>query len=317
MNFVPSATLLNRGLVSQTFANNEGVAMTFPKLRLTVTSLILLGAATVCGDSPSTVQKSESSTGESRESNQNNNDDATADKNPTLEWITINTDGWELAIDERKMKAWTDKDGDTLALILYSRPEVDGNGLPKDFPELELGLERLRDYRRTVSLEHESGLVQADLKTFENNVMASVAISKTRMAPRGFEFSGACIIPRNDFSFWILVSASETGTTGIREAAVTKELIESGEVTLEMPADGKPGKITGFFQDPYDPEHNEGALYNLSDQEKYDDRFPRSPLTRVRTKLRNVIDSMVLSPEILESQPYRAPIAPTETKSRR
>ena len=269
--------------------------------------LLIAGCVESASDTPSTVQNGESSTHANLESNQESIANATAEKNPTIDWITIDTDDWELEIDERKMKAWTDRDGDMLILVLYSRPEVNGNGLPKDFPELELGLEKLRDYRRAVALEHDSGLVQADLKTIENNVTASVSISKKRMEPRGFEFSGVCIIPRKDFSFSILVSASETGTTGIREAAVTKELLESGDVKLELPADGQPGKITGFFQDPYDPEHNEGALYNLSDLEKYDDQFPRSPLSRVRAKLRNVVDSIVLSSEALESKPYTAP----------
>lgn len=48
----------------------------------------------------------------------------------------------------------------------------------------------------------------------------------------------------------------------------------------------------------------EGALYNLSDREEYDDQFPDSPLTRVRTKLQKIIDSIALSPEVIDSKRY-------------
>ena len=228
---------------------------------------------------------------------------------PTFDWITINSDGWELVMDESKIKAWTDEDGDIITLVLYSRPEVEGNGLRENFPDLNLGVEKLREYWRSIAKEQNTGLVQADVKSIGENVLASVSISKSRMDPKGFEYSGVCVIPRKEFSFWILVSAPEIGTTGVRDAAVAKELLESGEITFQLPKDGVPGKIVGFNRDPYDSAHDEGALYNLSDQTKYDDRFPTSPITRVRTKLADLLDTLVLSTEVQKSRPY------TESKS--
>ncbi len=271
-----------------------------------VLAILLLVAG--CGDSAS---KSQSNNGDNSASNASN------ELLPTLDWVTIDTNGWELTIDNRKMKAWTDKDGDMLSIALFSPPEVDGNGLPEGFPDLAKGVEELRNYRRKTSKdtskEQKSGLVQADIITLGKNVLASVSITKQRMEPRGFEFTGVCFIPRRDFSYLIFVCSKETGTTGIREALVSKELLESGQLKFEPPTDGKPGRLAGFYKDPYDAKFNDGALYNLSDQKKYDKQFPQSPLTRARTKLNKVIGSIVLSPNIGSSQPYTGPSASADS----
>ena len=72
--------------------------------------------------------------------------------------------------------------------------------------------------------------------------------------------------------------------------------------------DSKPvGKVKDWFKDPYDSKYDKSALYNLADQEKYDDKFPNHPLSRARRKLERIIDSIVFSPEIVNAAEFSRP----------
>ena len=73
----------------------------------------------------------------------------------------------------------------------------------------------------------------------------------------------------------------ECGTTGVREAAVTQDLLNSGELTFETYEER-------FGGDPYDPAKavSEVRLRRfLSDDPKWDKRFPEHALTRTRLLL--------------------------------
>ncbi len=73
----------------------------------------------------------------------------------------------------------------------------------------------------------------------------------------------------------------ECGTTGVREAAVTQQLLASGELTVET-------YEALFSSDPYDPTKSVSEVRLrrfLSDDEKWDEQFPEHPLTRTRLLL--------------------------------
>ncbi len=82
---------------------------------------------------------------------------------------------------------------------------------------------------------------------------------------------------------WTVV-AGETGTTGVRQAIITAELMNSGQLTVAE-------YQRSWAQDPYDPEYgavNRSVLRFMSDDKRYDERFPAHPLSKVRRVLEDL-----------------------------
>ena len=76
----------------------------------------------------------------------------------------------------------------------------------------------------------------------------------------------------------------ERGAFGVRDSMVyeicKREHIIGGE---ENP-------LEGWAKDPYDPDFKRGILMNLSEAEKYDSLFPKSPLSMCREFLRVIME---------------------------
>ena len=82
---------------------------------------------------------------------------------------------------------------------------------------------------------------------------------------------------------WTVV-AQERGTTGVREALVTTELVEAGALTVETCE-------RSWAADPYDADFagvDRSVLRFISDDELYDSRFPQHPLSKVRRVIRSI-----------------------------
>ena len=91
---------------------------------------------------------------------------------------------------------------------------------------------------------------------------------------------------------WLLwtIVAGEHGTTGVREAVVTADLMNAGKLTMD---DYK----LHWAQDPYDPAHqgeDRRVLRFISDDESYDGQFPQHPLSKVRRLLAALPDYVQL-----------------------
>jgi hypothetical protein len=90
------------------------------------------------------------------------------------------------------------------------------------------------------------------------------------------------IFARNDVDIIISVVCREFGTTGVREAVVTSELIAQGRLDMK-----EYERI--FARDPYDPGYDgvdRSVLRFMSDDETYDSRSPDHPLSKGRRILR-------------------------------
>ena len=75
----------------------------------------------------------------------------------------------------------------------------------------------------------------------------------------------------------------ETGYTGGRDASVFAILQNEGKITV----DGQ--NISGWMEDPYDPEYKNGILMNMGEKEEYDEAFPNHPLTQARQLAKNLV----------------------------
>lgn len=107
---------------------------------------------------------------------------------------------------------------------------------------------------------------------------ATVSLIYKQLKMPAYIFTGMLMFPSHDVStVWTVVSA-ERGTTGVREATVTAELMNSGKLTID---DFK----RSWAQDPYDASYcgvDRSVLRFVSDDESYDERFPDHPLSKVR-----------------------------------
>jgi hypothetical protein len=106
------------------------------------------------------------------------------------------------------------------------------------------------------------------------------------------------IIPfRRASVIWTLV-AGEEGTTGVREAVVTTQLLQEGVLTLDS-------CTQTWAQDPYDAQYralarvDSGVLRYLSDDARFDSQFPSHPLSRVRNRLRAILDELEVDESVL------------------
>jgi hypothetical protein len=87
-------------------------------------------------------------------------------------------------------------------------------------------------------------------------------------------YTGMLIVIRTglDDLVWTVV-AGEHGMTGVREAVITAELMNAGALTLASYQDS-------WAQDPYEPDYtgvDRRVLRYMSDDQKYDERFPAHP----------------------------------------
>jgi hypothetical protein len=107
-----------------------------------------------------------------------------------------------------------------------------------------------------------------------------------RLDMPAFVFTGMLVVAPalTNSSAWTIV-ARERGTTGVREALITANLMAQGKLTPES-------YKKSWTKDPYDPEYSgvdRRTLRYLSDDESYDSQFPQHPLSKVRRQLRGLL----------------------------
>jgi hypothetical protein len=103
----------------------------------------------------------------------------------------------------------------------------------------------------------------------------------------GAIYLGSLTIPFRDFSFVIKIQCHEEGTTGMREALLVEEALRKGT-----------GRVDGnrFVSDGW-----------YFDDEQFDDKLPRHPLSRVRRELRHIGASVRIERKIRNEPRFELP----------
>jgi hypothetical protein len=189
---------------------------------------------------------------------------------------SLTLEGWnEQAILAPGPRIWTDELGNIVTLT-----ELDDR--PDDVPELANASEA-RQYCRGFAESRGAGLIEASV--LERPAGRSLAFIYKRREGPAYIYTGMVMAPNGrGWDVWTIV-AGERGTTGVREAVVTAELMQSGQMTLEQ-------FKTSWARDPYDPDYagvDRSVLRFVSDADVHDARFPDHPLSVVR----RVITSLV------------------------
>jgi hypothetical protein len=176
--------------------------------------------------------------------------------------IPLELPGWtEESPDPQALRAWRHEDGAVLVLT---------HGFLLD-PDLAA----FRDLARSLAAGSRGGLLEADRVEADAGACSTLIYKKLNVP--AYHFTGMTFVEYSGRRFlWTMVDG-ERGTTGVREATVTAELMKAGELTLET--------YTSAWHDPYDPGFSgvdRSCMRFVSDDARYDERFPGHPLTRIR-----------------------------------
>jgi len=186
---------------------------------------------------------------------------------------TLSMPDWEFVRQESRAAYWRDTAGDVVSLTLSPRAHA--------FPPLS-DVRKLQDHCRNVAESQGAGLIEVASTAGAEG--ACVTYIYKRLNIPAFTFFSVAATPLAT-GLWIwMIIAYERGTTGVREAVVTSQLFESGQLTLES-------YEASWAQDPYDALYqgvDRRTLRYRSDAADYDEDFPNHPLSKVRRELRRL-----------------------------
>jgi hypothetical protein len=192
--------------------------------------------------------------------------------------VHLTLSGWTIVESSREMTLWEDEGGDRVSVAEDHHP------LP---PLDEAGLRR---FCRKIAEGRGGGLIEVAVVNGPQG--QGVRFIYKRPEGLGFAFTGMLVTADQVLT----VVAREHGTTGVREAAVTTQLINAGKLTVEDAVPGLPSYEKVWARDPYDAGYDgvkRTTLRYMSDDESYDAQFPLHPLSKVRRLLRELPEHIV------------------------
>ena len=204
---------------------------------------------------------------------------------PDLDSLHFDHDGWQAIESKPHIRVWGDDIrslSSVLSLEYFDKP-----------PEIAVSLKDINSIRfiyRDLANQSGAGLIFAD--TFIINGTDCIeTIFKMRQANRGIVYIGSLTIPFAQFSYVVKVQTVEIGFTGVREAVVYNQLLD----TAQFDADGK---IANWEKDPYDPNGAYPFMPNMAEAIEYDAMFPQHALSRVRETMKSVRETIAFSDEL-------------------
>jgi hypothetical protein len=184
--------------------------------------------------------------------------------------VKLTMEGWSEDAPSGDMRVWRSTQGDVLSL---AAPEGS-----LDLPPLGDAV-GLQQWWRALAESRGAGLIE--VRVGDRELGATVGLIYKRLEIPAYVFTGMLLIPSVEVSrVWTVVSG-ERGTTGVREAIVTTQLMNAGRLTIE-------DYQRSWAQDPYDANYSgvdRSVLRCVSDDERYDEQFPEHPLSKVRRVL--------------------------------
>ncbi len=199
---------------------------------------------------------------------------------PSLDSISFHITALEFEGDREGARVWRTDSGDIVELHYFP--------LPPDIPSLT-SIHELRDRYREMAVSAGHGIIEVDTLTIDDCV-AVRTIFKVPQEPTGMGYIGGITLPFRDFSFVVRMMCPEHGMTGVRDSVVGELMMRAGQVKIDL--DDEDVGIKGWWQDPYDPNQSGPLIKNISENEEYDKEFPDHPLSRLRSILKQVRDTL-------------------------
>jgi hypothetical protein len=189
-------------------------------------------------------------------------------------------------------RVWHTEEGDVISLYYCNKP-----------PEIPADIHRPNDLRAAYGKSlHADGFGLVDIETpLVDGLVIIRMVYKSPQQPSGMTYFGTLTIPLRDFSYILKVQCAEQGETGLREAYVRDTLITSGEIDLAL---ATVGSIPGWIENARNTEASTLLMRNRSEDDKYDSAFPDHPLSRLRTILGQIQQSLTVADCIKQAVPY-------------
>jgi hypothetical protein len=209
-----------------------------------------------------------------------------------LDQVSFDVTGHTYKGDHGHARVWWTRDGDAIGLYHYAKaPDIEA--APSDRAALR------RFYAR-IAEASEIGLLEVEPVALDGLVAVRMLV-KAPQEPSGRTYIASLTLPFRDFSYVLKTQCAEQGMIGMRDSIVLDELLRSGAVRL----DGEPRQAVGWSMDPQVPV---GPLvYNRSESEEYDARFPEHPLSRARAILRHLEATTRVSAAVRRAAPFVGP----------
>jgi hypothetical protein len=174
------------------------------------------------------------------------------------------------------------------------------------FPDLN-DIAGVRRHFRNLIGQRGGAIVSCDIAAV-GELAAVRCVSKYR-AGQGpaMAFTAAITIPLAPWVVELSIRGSEQGTTGVREAMVLQELMQTARPSERQQLANRIFPMEWKFE-RYEPGARGDLSFVVSDDEKYDPRFPDHPLTSVRRLLRRVERTFRVM-EVNPAEPGAAPEA--------
>ncbi len=204
---------------------------------------------------------------------------------PSVHSIRFDTGGWTSTKSRRSSLEWSNADGDTLRASIHGKLTA--------ISLVISDLDSLRAFYRQEAARNSGGIVCVEIVQAEG-IRAVKVINKYERRP-AYAYDGHLIIPFKNAEYTITMDSIERGTTGERDALVTCALAQTGELEIEPPrGPDEPGRIKGWFQDPYDSSYTGQAIYSMSDDDRLDPLFPKHPLSKIRACLARIQSTLAI-----------------------
>ena len=185
--------------------------------------------------------------------------------------------GWSEEVPGDGLRYWRDAEGDVLSLGVVPKKQA--------YPFTSSEAEQ-RKWCRSAAENRNAGLIE--VRTMPSTTEPSASFIYKKLQMPAYRYIGQLVTRVHGASVVWTVVAEEHGTTGVREAVVTANLMSRGKLTLD-------GYEQSWAQDPYDPAYHgvdRSVLRFMSDDESYDAQFPKHPLSRVRRVLASLPDAV-------------------------
>jgi hypothetical protein len=201
-----------------------------------------------------------------------------------LDAVTFDARNLVLEGEEGNLRQWHTAEGDFITLNYY--PATPNLGGPlSDLAKVRAG------YRET-AVRAGGAIVEVEPRIVDG-CQALRTILKILQQPGGVIYLGALTLPFRDFSYVVKAQCAESGTTGMRDAAVFAIMMQKGEISFDQ--NGTPDN---WMRDPYDPAVSLPFMRNPSEDPAYDDHFPDHPLSRARVLLQHLERTLQVVPEV-------------------
>jgi hypothetical protein len=191
---------------------------------------------------------------------------------PTLDDLRFDADEFEYQgeLQPGRMRVWSTPAGDGVGLYLFL--------IPPDLPPASESIERLREFYAERSAGAGGRLVELGVPRLPAAAVVRTIV-KVPQQPSGFTYLGSVTVPFRDFSYVIKVQCEERGTTAGREAVLMDRGLGSG--VMPVMHEG------GFRLADWSP-----------DDERHDADFPDHPVTRARSVLKHVEQSLLIDDRV-------------------